>query len=70
MLLAGLALALYLIALEGCVPVKPYQREILALPTMTFGPDPHEDLLDLHMHEAREGSVGGYGSAGGGCGCN
>ena len=57
-------------ALTGCVPVKPYQREILALPIMTFQPDPHEDLLDLHMHEAREGSVGGYGSAGGGCGCN
>ena len=50
--------------------VKPYERELLAKPTMTFQPDPHEDVLDNHMLEAREGAAGGYGSAGGGCGCN
>jgi Domain of unknown function (DUF4266) len=64
---------LLLIALTGavgCVRVKPYERELLAKPTMTFQPDPYEDILDLHMIEAREGAVGGYGSAGGGCGCN
>jgi len=44
--------------------------ELLAKPTMTFQPDPHEDVLDNHMLEAREGAAGGYGSAGGGCGCN
>ena len=54
----------------GCVRVKPYERELLAKPTMTFQPDPYEDVLDLHMLEAREGAIGGYGSAGGGCGCN
>jgi hypothetical protein len=54
----------------GCVRVKPYERELLAKPMMTFQPDPHEDILDNHMIEAREGAVGGYGSAGGGCGCN
>lgn len=54
----------------GCAPVKPYQRELLAKPIMTFQPDADEDTLDLHMLEAREGSTGGYGSAGGGCGCN
>ncbi len=61
---------LALLAASGCVRVKPYERELLAKPTMTFQPDPHEDVLDLHMQEAREGAVGGYGSAGGGCGCN
>ena len=55
---------------SGCAPVKPYERELLAKPIMTFQPDPYEDVLDLHMLEAREGAVGGYGSAGGGCGCN
>ena len=55
---------------RGCVRVKPYERELLAKPTMTFQPDPHEDVLDNHMLEAREGAAGGYGSAGGGCGCN
>jgi hypothetical protein len=54
----------------GCARVKPYERELLAKPMMTFQPDPHEDVLDNHMIEAREGAVGGYGSAGGGCGCN
>ena len=66
-------LVLMLLALgfaSGCVRVKPYERELLAKPTMTFSPDPHEDELDLHMLEAREGATGGYGSAGGGCGCN
>jgi hypothetical protein len=54
----------------GCARVKPYERELLSKPTMTFQPDPHENVLDQHMIEAREGAVGGYGSAGGGCGCN
>jgi hypothetical protein len=54
----------------ACVRVKPYEREMLAKPTMVFQPDPYEDVLDLHMLEAREGASGGYGSAGGGCGCN
>jgi hypothetical protein len=57
-------------AASGCVRVKPYERELLSKRTMTFQPDPYEDVLDLHMLEAREGAVGGYGSAGGGCGCN
>src|SRR5437762_2683159 len=54
----------------ACVVVRPYEREILSKRIMLFQPDPHEDVLDLHMLEAREGAVGGYGSAGGGCGCN
>jgi Domain of unknown function (DUF4266) len=64
------ALALVSLAGAGCARVKPYERELLAKPIMTFQPDPYEDVLDLHMLEAREGAVGGYGSAGGGCGCN
>ena len=57
-------------ALGGCVHVRPRQRETLAKRNMKFSPDPAEDELDLHMQEAREGSSGGYGSSGGGCGCN
>ena len=52
------------VAATGCARVKPYERELLAKPTMTFQPDPHEDVLDNHMLESREGA------AGGGCGCN
>jgi len=68
--LACVLLLLATIGTSGCVRVKPYERELLAKPTMTFQPDPHEDVLDNHMLEAREGAAGGYGSAGGGCGCN
>jgi hypothetical protein len=62
--------ALLCVALASCVHVRPRQRETLAKRNMRFAPDPTEDELDLHMQEAREGSSGGYGSAGGGCGCN
>ncbi len=65
-LVALLALA----TAAGCVHVRPRQRETLARKNMKFAPDPTEDELDLHMQEAREGSSGGYGSSGGGCGCN
>jgi MYXO-CTERM domain-containing protein len=57
-------------ALSACTHVRATQRETLANKNMKFGPDPTEDELDLHMQEAREGSQGGYGSSGGGCGCN
>ncbi len=56
--------------LGACVHVRPRQRGTLAHRNMRFAPDPAEDELDLHMQEAREGSQGGYGSSGGGCGCN
>ena len=68
-LLLGVALLAVAFS-SGCVRVKPYQREMLSKRIMLFLPDPHEDVLDQHMLEAREGAVGGYGSAGGGCGCN
>jgi MYXO-CTERM domain-containing protein len=58
------------LALGGCRHVSPSERETLAKRSMKFSADPVEDQLDLHMQEAREGSAGGYGSSGGGCGCN
>lgn len=64
------ALALALLLAGGCVHVRPRERETLAKRAMKFSPDPAEDELDLHMQEAREGSEGGYGTSGGGCGCN
>jgi hypothetical protein len=61
---------LLLFAVSGCGSVRPWQREKLAKRIMKFGATPDEDELDLHMLQSREGSAGGYGSAGGGCGCN
>jgi uncharacterized protein (TIGR03382 family) len=64
------ALALLLVLATGCTHVKAHQRGTLAKRNMQFAPDPTEDELDLHMQQSREGAAGGYGSSGGGCGCN
>ena len=57
-------------ALGGCVQVHAYQRERLAKPIMAMQDDPEEAVLEQHFFQAREGATGGYGTAGGGCGCN
>jgi hypothetical protein len=55
----------------GCVRVKPYQRELLSERCMApgFG-DPAELKFRSHWEGSRHGSEGGFGQAGGGCGCN
>ena len=50
--------------------VKPYERDNLADPIMSFTPDPVSSSYIHHVYESREGARGGLGSAGGGCGCN
>ena len=55
---------------SGCVRVAAYQREYLAKPTMNPEAAPLEQKLDTHVTEYREGSIGGTGVGGGGCGCN
>jgi uncharacterized protein DUF4266 len=64
------ALLLVLLGVGGCARVKPYEREFLAKPIMVLDRDPQATILEQHVYEYREGSTGGYGSAGGGCGCN
>ena len=50
--------------------VKPYERDNLADPIMSFERDPVSAAYTHHVYEAREGARGASGSAGGGCGCN
>ena len=54
----------------GCAPVKPYQREYLSLRPMRPTSESSEDRFRGHWQSSREGSEGGFGAAGGGCGCN
>ena len=71
-LLAAAALGA-VVALGGCHMepwVKPYERDHLADPVMSFDRDPVSSVYTDHVHEVREGSRGATGSAGGGCGCN
>jgi hypothetical protein len=50
--------------------VKPYERERLADPIMKLSRESLSDKHHEHVREVREGSRGGNGVQGGGCGCN
>ncbi len=50
--------------------VKPYERENLADPIMSFDRNPIDSKVMLHAFGNREGAVGAEGAGGGGCGCN
>jgi hypothetical protein len=65
----GLSLGLALLS-SGCAPVKPYQREYLSERVMDPAGERVEDKFRQHWQFSREGSEGGFGTAGGGCGCN
>jgi hypothetical protein len=52
----------------GCTHVAPYERGILAGPTMS--PDDMSSGVDEHVRAVSEGATGGFGGGGGGCGCN
>ena len=50
--------------------VKPWERDLLAKPSMALVPDEMDNALDEHIYFSKEGSLGGQGVGGGGCGCN
>ena len=69
--IAAIAAMLALSACGNIEPwVKPYEREALADPIMSFEANPISAAYTDHVFEAREGARGALGSAGGGCGCN
>ena len=57
-------------AVQGCAHVPPYQREHLADRIMSFETDAKAAARRTKSLDAREGSTGGNGGAGGGCACN
>jgi hypothetical protein len=63
------ALALAAAMLGGCATVQPWQRSRLANPCMMFDANAGQAAYDQHWLVAREGSAGGFGFQGGGCGC-
>jgi hypothetical protein len=55
----------------GCAAtVRPWDRDLLAEKKMRFVPSPTETAVDDHIYFSKEGSTGGHGVGGGGCGCN
>lgn len=61
-----------LVHLVGCAtePVKPWQKEYLARPDMNHESDTSTARYLDHIYFSREGTSGGSGIGGGGCGCN
>jgi hypothetical protein len=57
-------------ATQGCATVRPYQREHLTDRIMAFETDAKAAARRTKSLDAREGSTGGNGGAGGGCACN
>ncbi len=68
----GLVVALLCAGMTGCgrFAVRASEKEHLADRTMRFDADGHEAAADDHVLSNREGSAGGRGTGGGGCGCN
>lgn len=66
--------AMALVVLPGCGllgrRVSAFERGTLSKNGMQLVGAPKEQASVNHMLNAREGSVGGFGGAGGGCGCN
>jgi hypothetical protein len=54
----------------GCASVPVYQREHLVDRIMSFDTDAKAAARRTKALDAREGSTGGNGGAGGGCACN
>ena len=65
-----LILSIVLLSGSGCVTVRPQHRAVLADPIMRFEGDLQAATQLRHAIDNREGSVGGGGVSGGGCGCN
>ena len=68
--LFAMTFAVSLLAGCGRYAVRPDEKEYLADRIMQPDYDPIETALDQHVLTNREGSAGGSGAAGGGCGCN
>lgn len=58
--------------LSGCssLGVPPWERELLAKPSMQIVASPLDAAADDHLYFSKEAATGGRSFGGGGCGCN
>jgi hypothetical protein len=68
-LIIAIVVATASLTAAGCATVQPWQRGKLADSCMVFDADTSMAAYMTHWQEAREGSMGGFGVQGGGCGC-
>ncbi len=62
--------AVILSACSSLDTVKPWDKDMLAKSEMSLTDSLTGDALDAHIFFSKEGSTGGEGMGGGGCGCN
>ena len=62
-------IVLITLSVTSCIAVKPWEREQLADPIMEPKSQFSKQKLDAKFFSSREGSMGGSGGIGGGCGC-
>lgn len=67
-----IVLLLLFALLSACssLGVKPWDRDLLAKDEMSLNASAMDFSLDDHIYFSKEGTSGGRGFAGGGCGCN
>ncbi len=70
--LAASFCVLLLAPVAGCanLGVPPWERDVLAKPSMQLSTSPVADAIDDHVYFSKEAATGGRGFGGGGCGCN
>ena len=68
--LVALALTATLAACAAYAPPQAWEKQYLAKPAMQFDADKLDAKNLQHIEFSKEGSDGGYGVGGGGCGCN
>jgi hypothetical protein len=70
--LPALLTVLTCLATAGCanLGVKPWERDVLARDDMQPDANRLDTSLDDHIYFSKEGTSGGRGFGGGGCGCN
>lgn len=56
--------------LSSCTTVQPWEKDLLAKPSMALVTSKMDNALDEHIYFSKEASLGGQGVGGGGCGCN
>lgn len=66
----ALSLALTIGACASFDPPQAWEKQYLARPAMQFDADKLDAKNIQHIYFSKEGSAGGYGVGGGGCGCN
>ena len=69
-LVLSLFLSFISMLLISCTTVQPWEKDLLAKPSMALVPSKMDNALDEHIYFSKEASLGGQGVGGGGCGCN